>query len=737
MSTLSKYQITIGRRLYGFFSAFNSVSFTLVTGNILVLYAMYLQASGLVIGLVNAFNFLSFFAIPLGRFFARRKSIMRVYAHSWVMRNSCLLIMLPIPFLVQSGIPELGLLCILLSSVGFNFFRGVGLVANNPVISELAPGRDRGSFLVFLSLVSNSAALLTTLILAVALQQADSLIILNAAIIVGIVFGYISSFILYKMPSNDTGAKTETKDFSKNFLTAMQDRSFRLFIAAFSIIGIGVGMARPFIIVYCREVYAQPDSLVTFITFFSSLGALCMGLVSRLFIDRIGAKPMYLLFTALAILSLIPAVISPDFGGILVFVYLCAVAFVSNLGFSGEENAGQTYFFGLIPREAVMDLSIVYFLVSGTAGATGSLLGGVILDAFKETGFSIVASFRLFFGMQILIIGASFFLQMRLKALDSYSLKEALPLFFSVRDIRGLSLLYKLDRSKSVNEKTVLLNELRLSNTSAAASNLMEHLSSPSFAVRSEALAGMESLPKLNPQIIDILIEELDRGLYTTAYRAARVLGHFKVQKAVSELIKRIASEDYILAGESMVALARIGNERAQVKISEVLEETENTHVLLWGIRAMEIYANPATIPILESVLRLDYEKNAVEHEVMLAFASIMGIDKAFFSAYSQYSENNDLASCILTDLFEETASRKKMKNTTLPPLILEFLTSADTADQFLQNVLAYSKKGGGMLSKMLISSIIDTDLVRFHSFRFFLCFWVIMLLADPKLMQK
>ncbi|MFI3257420.1 MAG: MFS transporter, partial [Spirochaetales bacterium] len=551
MGTLSKYQIIRGRKLYGIFSVFNSISFTLVTGNILSIYALLLNASALVIGLINAFNFLSFFAIPLGRFLTKKHSIMKVYARAWLARIACVTIMLPIPFFVSSGTPEIGIFCILLSNFGFNFFRGIGTIANNPVINDLAPGKDRGSFLVFLSLSWNTAALLSTLALAFLLQWGDSLFILNAAVTIGIISGVISSLILFKMPSSDTEHTTEATNFSKNFLTAMHDRSFRLFMMAFMIIGFGVGMARPFIIVYAREVYRQPDSFITFITFFSSLGALCMGLVTRLFIDKIGAKPMYLLFTALTIASLIPAVISPSIGnGIIIFIYLCLIAFVSNLGFSGEENAGQTYFFGLIPKESILDLSIVYFLVSGLAGATGSLIAGVMLDAFAQSGLSVTASYRLFFTIQIIIITTSFFIQLKLKALDSYSLKDALPLFFSMRDIRGLSLLYKLDRSSTVRQKTVLLNELRLSNTAVAATNLSEHLLSPSFAVRSEAIAGMESLPTLNSHITDILIKELTRGLYTTAYRAARILGNFKVKNAVPELLKHISSEDYILAGE-------------------------------------------------------------------------------------------------------------------------------------------------------------------------------------------
>ncbi len=738
MGTLTKYQIARGRKLYGIFTAFNSISFTLVTGNILSIYALFLEASALVIGLINAFNFLSFFAIPLGRFLTKKHSIIKVYARAWLARILCVTFMLAIPFLVSSGVPELGIFCILISNFGFNFFRGIGTIANNPVITDLAPGKDRGSFLVFLSLTWNTSALLATLALAFLLQYGDSLVILNAAVILGIISGIISSLILFRMPSSDTEQKTEATNFSKSFLTAMHDRSFRLFLMAFMIVGFGVGMARPFIIVYAREVYAQADSVVTFITFFSSLGALCMGLVTRLFIDKIGAKPMYLLFTALTIVSLVPAVFSPSIGnGIVVFVFLCLIAFVSNLGFSGEENAGQTYFFGLIPKEAVLDLSIVYFLVSGMAGATGSLVAGVMLDAFEQSGLSVTASYRLFFAIQIVIIGISFFIQMNLKALDSYSLKEALPMFFSMRDIRGLSLLYKLDRSKTVREKTELLTELRFSNTTAATTNLLEHLSSPSFAVRSEAIAGMESLPKLNEQTIDILILELDRGLFTTAYRASRILGNFKIKRAVPELLKRINSEDYILAGESMVALAKIGDEGAQTKISEVLETTKNAHVTLWGVRAMEMYANTTSIPVLQNVLRLNHEDKTIENEVILAFASIMGIDKAFFPAFSQYAENPETVEEILQSLFDEIVSKKKIGTDRIPPLILDFLHNAEHKDVFSQSLATYAKKNAGMTVKILISSIIDTDTPNLDSFRFFTCFWALMLFSDQKLLNK
>lgn len=738
MASLSKYQMTVGRRLYGIFNAFNSVSFALVTGNTLVIYAMYLNASSIYIGIISALNFLSFFALPLGKILSRKKPIMRIYATSWVFRNSAVLCFLPIPFFVKSNIPELGLFFMLIGNAGFNFFRGIGTVANNPVISDLAPGKDRGSFLVFISIINNTAALAATFFLAIALRYGHSLVILNAAMIIGIVCGYIGSFILYKMPSTGTPVAAGTSRFSKNFLNAIHDRNFRIFLWAFSIIGIAVGMSRPFIIVYCREVYAQPDSLITFITFFTSLGALCMGLVSRLFIDKIGAKPMYLLFTAFSILSLIPAIVSPHLGvPAVIFLFLSLLSFLSNLGFSGEENAAQTYFFSLIPREAVMDMSIVYFLVSGATGAAGSLLGGLIIDAFKETGLSITNSYRVFFSIQVILIGVSFYFQLLLKAMGSYRLREALPLFFSLRDIRGLSLLYKLDRSKSSAKQAALLSELNQTNTSAAASNLIEHLYSPSFQVRQSALLSMESLPHLNAEIIAVLIDELEKGIFTTAYHAARILGLKKVKESVSALEKCLFADDYCLVGEAMIALAHISDEKSQMRMGEILHESDNPFVLVWGIRAMVIYGNVASIPILQNILHVDYKNTLVHQEVVLAFSKIMGIESSFYDAYSEYIKEPALAKNILQDLFDEIASHKHLKTRECPPLIIDFLENFKKSIEFAQNLRIYAKESGGSVSAILISTIVDDTIVQIDSYRFFLSYWALKILENPKLLHR
>ncbi|HOT63410.1 MAG TPA: MFS transporter, partial [Treponemataceae bacterium] len=96
---LSPFKIKRGRRVFDSYSAINSFSFALVTGNTVTLYALALGASSTVVGLLSAFMFLSFYAIPLGKLGLRRWSLVRTFANNWMVRNWSLVPLLAIPYL--------------------------------------------------------------------------------------------------------------------------------------------------------------------------------------------------------------------------------------------------------------------------------------------------------------------------------------------------------------------------------------------------------------------------------------------------------------------------------------------------------------------------------------------------------------------------------------------------------------------------------------------------------------
>ncbi len=756
---LSPFRIKRGRRVFDSYSAINSFSFALVTGNTITLYALALGASSTVVGLLGSFMYLSFFAIPLGKFWLRRSNLVKTFADNWMYRNWSLIPLLAVPFLAGSGFGSFSLFLLVFCVFLFNLFRGMGLIANNPVIGSLAPGRDRGEYIVRLSLINNSTALLATVILALALRLNAGIETYNLAVLVGIVAGIAASSLLYRLPDigngdgdpgsregiggkpatpRDHGIVEEISGLVSRFSEAGRDANFRRFVLSYLVLGLGIGMARPFIAVFCKSVYGQADSLVTVFTVCSSLGAILMGAVMRLTIDRLGAKPMYVIFAAMSLVSLVPALVAPGIAsGAFAVVFLCVLSAVTNMGFAGQESAAQTYFFAMVPKDAIVDLSMAYYFILGGTGAVGAIAGGAFLDLLGGIGLSPLASFRIFFLVAIGAIAIGIRIQRSLLDLGSYPVKETLAVLFSPRDMRALTLLRRLDANEDPDEETEIIAELGEVASPVSAESLLDRLASPRFAVRYEALQSVASLDRLTGKLRDALLTELETGEYSTAALAARFLGSFGVLQAIVPLRTALSSADYRLAGEAALALARIGDPRGQLLAGELLTRTENPFVLVRGIEAMETYATAASIPILLDLLRNERLPPHVSDEAILALSSLMGVPRRFYYAYEGFVNDRKRALPILQDILDEFFARKKAEDATLRSIVQDFLRDPAADTRFNRWVLDRGAGRTGMCSALLVGVSLDAGLNRQESFRFFLCFWAAALFLDPALIEK
>lgn len=738
---LSPFRIKRGRRIFDSYSAINSFSFALVTGNTVTLYALALGASGTAIGFLSAFMYLSFFAIPLGKLALKRSTLVKTFANSWMLRNSSLVPLLAMPWLAATAGPRTALTVLLACVFFFNFFRGIGLIANNPVIGILAPGKDRGEYIVRLSLINNGTALLATVGLAVLLRIDSGIQTYNLVVLVGIITGILASLLLYRLPEPQRDrpipGKT-TGTFRANLAKSFADPNFRRFLSAYLVVGLGIGMARPFIIVFCKEVYGQSDSIVTVFTICSSLGALVMGLVMRLVIDRLGAKPMFVIFTAISLASLVPALVAPGIGSAsFAVVFLALLSAATNMGFAGQENAAQTYFFGMVPKESILDLSMLYYFILGGTGALGSIIGGAILDALGGAGLSPLASFRIFFLFALALVGAGLRIQRKLMDLGSYPVKDTLAVLFSPRDMRALTLLRRLDSNEDPEEETGILAELGEVGSSVSAESLLDRLSSPRFAVRYEALQSVASLDTLSVRIRDALLSELEHGVFSTAALAARILGEFRISQAVPLLTKSLTSPDYRLSGEAMLALARLGETRAQFAISDIMLETDNPFLMVRAVQAMETFGTTASIPILVDFLRNEQLPDHVADETILALSTLMAVPKKFFYAYESYVRDRSRAGEILGDLLEEYFSRHKKENPEIIDLLSSFMKDQNMDSEFVRWLMQFGRGKMGVYSALLVGIAVDSGLNRQDSFRFFLCFWAASVFVNPVMIEK
>ena len=391
----------------------------------------------------------------------------------------------------------------------------------------------------------------------------------------------------------------------------------------------------------------------------------------------------------------------------------------------------------MVPKDAILDLSMVYYFIIGGTGAVGAIAGGAFLDLLSGLGLSPLARFRVFFAVALLAIAVGIRIQKGLLELGSYPVRDTLAVLFSPRDMRALTLLRRLDANEDPDEETGIIAELGAVASPVSAESLLERLSSPRFAVRYEALQSVASLEKLSGKIRDALLVELETGEFSTAALAARLLGSFGAHQAIAPLRNAVSSADYRLSGEAMLALARIGDERSQFLVGDVLSRTGNPFVLVRGVQAMEVYGTASSIPILLDLLRNESLPAHVADETILALSDLMGVPRRFYYAYESYVRDRKRAASILHDTLDEFFSRKKCEDPALRTIVGDFIRDPQADERFTRWVLEGRKGRTGVNSALLVGVALDAGLKSQESFRFFLCFWAAALFLDSTLIEK
>ena len=667
MASLSPALLRKGRRSFFAFNALNSLSFVLLSGSMLTLYALSLGASNAMIGILNACGYGTFFFLPLGKRLVQGRPIVKVFGLAWFWRFIAMTPALLAPFLVAQGLYALAFGLMLLGVALFNMLRGVGLIGNNPVLVNLADGgpdirrSDRGAFLVNVSITASLAAMGTNLVIALVIGAAAPPWAFAAAMGVGIAVGIAGSLILLERVPEPQGYRPEKSgSLMKSAREAFKEKPFRAFMESLFLLSLVAGSARAFLPVYAKDVFAQGDDAVMVYSLVASVGSLAMGLLARLLVDRLGAKPLYVIFTAATALSLAPLALAPGPVGFLALplgaaLLLGLVNFLSSFGLTGEENVGQTYFFSLVSPERTLDLGVVYFLVFGLGGTIGSLASGFVLDGLGALGLGQVPAYRIFFAFLLLILVWILLRMGALVRLGSVSVKDSIGVIFSLRDLRAFNLLARLDRSVNPIEEIDLIRSIGAGRSGgsrgggaalSAQSALLSYLGSPRFEVRLEALLAMENMGELGGEAVDALVAEVERQPYTTAYLAARILGESagkdsgRREAVLGALRRATTAADYMLQASAMVALARLRDRKSIPLIEEILASTQIPRVRISAAYALEFLASRSSIPVLVSCLRRERDPAFVSDELLLSTAAIAGIMPRFYGLYQAFIGN-------------------------------------------------------------------------------------------------
>jgi HEAT repeat protein len=381
----------------------------------------------------------------------------------------------------------------------------------------------------------------------------------------------------------------------------------------------------------------------------------------------------------------------------------------------------------------VINLGILYFFIFGIAGGGGSFLAGVFLDAFTGMGISVFAAFKILFIILGGILAVVLLFQKKLVSQGSLPLRGALEVMFSFKDLRAITLLDKLKKTGDSGEEGELLEALYDTPSRLALEGLLDKAGSPRLSTRSDAIRALDALENLSEDAEKALMADLADNPYTTAYLSARLLGNHGFKPAIPALRDMTASADYMLAGESMIALAKLGDESFRPSVEQISAKTKNPRLRIMGVEAIGIYGSPDSLSTLMDILRVTDPPPYLRDAVVLAMASILNIQNKFYPLLVRFLKDTTLAAAIALDEAEE-AYEKFMSGRRgwAPPKQAQDLQPA---------VAAYMKESKGeLLSRwildlpeeqvrdtirtVLAEVVLDDDLCAYDRLKLLISYW-------------
>jgi len=703
---LTPGEMTKARKNFYFFNLFNVISFSLLSGNIITLYALKLGAGNFLVGLLSSFVFLGTLFILIGRLLVPKLGMVKLMGSFWIIRYLMMIPLLAAPLLSLIGLQAAIPIILTASVLGFQVARGIAITSYNPMIGSLSSEKTRGSFLAMVRIIEHVTILVMGIGMALLLGGSAPLYIYSLFFLIGILTGIIGARFLLQLPEPRQSPESLTEKLLKSLVKSLKEKTLRKFTINNFLITMLTAMVTPFLIVYMKTVYSQPDSSIVFFTVFGSLGAIFMAFISGFLIDKLGAKPLYFNFTGILTLILLPVAFSPVLTKPLsIWIFSALIFFFQNMGKFGIINSGQVYFLAAIEPEQRLNLGIIYLLTRGLAGGIGSLLGGVILVSLQIVfGGRMIDVFRLYFGSLALFFTIALFMVNKMESLGAYSIRHTMSVIFSPRDLRAISLLNRLDKSRTLSQEKDAIRAMAESGSGLTLEEILIRLKSPRFTIRAEALNALYQLP-LDEHAVQALISEVKNHSFTTAYIAADILGIKEIKQGIKILRKQLRSRDYFLGGKCMVALSKLDDRESIPRIEEIVAETANSRLIIHGASALEIYRSISSIPVL--LTKLEKKTSPfLRDEIILSIAGILSMAEWFYPIYTSFLEKSSEGISLLIDSINQgrvkDTLRKELNNLAQNILTNERQLFKETAGALLKSLPAEKKSISAVITGAL-----------------------------------
>ena len=273
------------------FSAFKALSFQVVLGGPMVLYARELGASATVLGIVaGMMPLLTIAQLPAAQHIPR-VGYKRFVVGGWTTRVAFIFAMAALPLLPEAvnAPSRLALLVCLLFA--FNLSRGISSCAWLPWITQIVPATIRGRYLARDQLCLNAASWTAFAFAALVLGADPTPARFAAVFLFSAVAGTASLRHLRRIPDHPVPPDERSRSGPVPWRALAAHPPFRKLLRMNIAWSIAYGGLTPFIVAFLRTGAGLPEGRILWLLSFTFLGGLASFWLAGPRLDRLGSKP--------------------------------------------------------------------------------------------------------------------------------------------------------------------------------------------------------------------------------------------------------------------------------------------------------------------------------------------------------------------------------------------------------------------------------------------------------------
>jgi MFS family permease len=366
------------------FAIFNALSYQIVLGNPMVLYAKHLEASATVLGIIaGMMPLLVIFQIPAARQIARLGHRRFVLA-GWSLRVMFIFLMALAPLTAPVLSPPSRVALMLFLLFCFNLSRGISSAAWLPWITALVPLEVRGRYLARESACNNGASCATLLLAGWVLGQHPGAWQFAAIFAFSALTGAASLNFLKRMPDAETAAPQANAATPVPWLEMARYAPFRKLLRMNMAWAIGYGGLTAFTVAYLKSAAGLPEDQVLYLTAISYVGGLGGLFLVGTRLDRCGSKPMLTVtlagwFAMLAGWVLLSGKVAQPR-----LVFVLGLQMCMGLGYAVFHMANTRLAMAVIPKMGREHFFALFSVVHNVTLGVSPVLWGLLIDAVGE-----------------------------------------------------------------------------------------------------------------------------------------------------------------------------------------------------------------------------------------------------------------------------------------------------------------------------------------------------------------